>query len=189
MKQFLHTVLLTYRRMKALFPHRKLMFSNPVSLNNQLLVLGKAKRFMHCRKEHQWPCFHHLSVGSISPWTATSPAWQTCARHCGRWCWATTAPCSGMRSMTNRSRHPVQVRDYTYVYNAGLGFYLQNTQIPAWQDVPSRMVLPQRDYRLREKPQSPLTCSRSHREGGSTRLVHRAVNSRNAPTSLFSAAL
>lgn len=58
--------------------------------------------------------FSSLSVCSISRWTATFPAWQTCARHCGRWCWAITAPCSGMRSMTSRTPHP-QVRDYACV--------------------------------------------------------------------------
>lgn len=63
----------------------------------------------YCREECRSLHFHPFSIGSTSPWTATSPAWRTSAKHCGRWCWVTTAPCSGTRSMTTWSPHPVQV--------------------------------------------------------------------------------
>lgn len=82
--------------------------------NTKIQKIQDDKEFIPCGKEQQWPCFHRSPVCSTSPWTATFPAWQTCARHCGRWCWAITAPCSGTRSMTNRRPHP-QVRDYTCV--------------------------------------------------------------------------
>ena len=79
-------------------------------------------------KECGWLYFHLFSIGSISPWTATSPAWPTSAKHCGRWCWVTTAPCSGTRSTTTWPR-PVQVMSESICFPKETAFLTFHTDL------------------------------------------------------------
>lgn len=63
-------------------------------------------------KRYQW--LHYRRVCSTSPWTATSRVWRISARHCGRWCWVTTARCSGTRPTTSKPPRPLQVLPDAY---------------------------------------------------------------------------
>lgn len=80
-----------------------------------------------------------FSPTSTSLQTVTSPAWLTCAKHCGRWCLVTTEPCSGMRNMTKRKR-----RMLTQVPNSYLIVppYCATTEPRALFTLPNVWILP-----------------------------------------------